>query len=118
MKRINLTQHKATVEQGCVKRSSEVASNVKKLLTFVELPTQDEVINRAMALAEVARRQQATEALIGGAPYLTLFLDPLLRQVGIKPLYAFSKRESKEVELDGRVRKISVFKHLGFVNIE
>lgn len=43
-------------------------------------------------------------------------LEKALQYTGITPVYAFSKRESKEEKLpDGSVKKINVFKHVGFV---
>jgi len=44
-------------------------------------------------------------------PYLT----DALRVRGIVPLYAFSRRESIEEKTDDGTRKISVFRHLGFI---
>ena len=43
-------------------------------------------------------------------------LEKALRGLGIRPLYAFSVRESVEETLpDGSVRKVAVFRHKGFV---
>ena len=42
-------------------------------------------------------------------------LEEALRYRGILPLYAFSRRESREeTDPDGSVRKVAVFRHLGF----
>jgi len=114
--RINLTQHNATPEQECAPRSKDQTQRIKELLTITELPDEQELVRRAVALAELARVAGATEAMVGSVNYLTLFLDPALRQRKIQPLYAFSKRESIEVpQPDGSVEKKSIFRHLGFV---
>lgn len=116
MKRINLTQHNATPEQECAPRSGEEAREIKELLTFEEIPDVAEITRRAIAFAEIAVVGGAAEAMIGGAPYLILALDPALRMRGIQPIYAFSTRESVEETLaDGSVRKVARFRHLGFV---
>ncbi|MDA8146485.1 MAG: hypothetical protein M0Z27_10560 [Thermaerobacter sp.] len=86
------------------------------ILTFEELPPRTEIVRRAQALAALAVAHGAKEALIGGAPYLMGPLEVALCAVGVVPLYAFSVRESVEqVQADGSVRKVQVFRHLGFV---
>lgn len=42
-------------------------------------------------------------------------LERALINEGIKPLYAFSLRESVERVVDGKTVKTTVFHHLGFV---
>jgi len=114
--KMNLTQHKATPEQECLPRTDEQADRIRSLLTFESIPTLAEITQRANALAEIAENAGADEAMIGGAPYLVLALDPALRMKGIQPLYAFSKRISEDVKMsDGSIEKKSIFKHLGFV---
>jgi len=40
-----------------------------------------------------------------------------LESVGLKPVFAFSKRESvDQPQPDGSVRKVAVFRHIGFVD--
>ena len=116
---INLTQHPATpaqIEQGVVRLAEEDERKVRQLLTFNELPTPDEVRERAERIADMAARYEADAAMIGGAPYLMPPLERALRERGIKPLYAFSRREVREEKQDdGSVKKVSVFKHVGFV---
>ena len=116
MKRINLTQHTSTPAQGCAPRSEEEAREIKELLTFDELPILAEIARRATALAEIAVDAGTNEAMVGGAGYLILALDPALRMRGIQPVHAFSARESvEETQADGSVRKVARFRHLGFV---
>lgn len=44
-------------------------------------------------------------------------LERALIAKGVKPVYAFSARESVDhVQADGSVRKVAVFRHLGFVS--
>jgi hypothetical protein len=118
MKRINLTQHNSTPEQQCEPRSNELAKRISDLLTFDELPDLQEITDRAIALADIASAEGATEVMIGGAPYLILALDPALRMRGIEPIYAFSLRESVDVEQpDGNIVKKTRFRHLGFVRL-
>lgn len=59
---------------------------------------------------------RAERAMIGGALWLMAPLELALRAVGIEPLYAFSERTSAEqIQIDGSVRKVAVFRHVGFV---
>lgn len=116
---LNLTQHNATPEQlaaGVFEPKQK--EFVKKLLTFDEIPTRDELMKRAITLSAVAWESKADGALIGGAPYLTGFLERELKRTGIKPVYAFTKREVLEFpQPDGSVKKVAVFRHLGFVEV-
>jgi len=116
---LNLTQHPATREQkqaGVQDLEGEELEWLKWLLTFESLPTMREVWARAYNLADLAERKGARKVMIGGAPYLIYPLIITLRARGIQPLFAFSKREvEEEPQEDGSVRKIVVFRHLGFV---
>jgi len=112
---INLTQHAATPEQ---KKDGVIDStSLSKLLTFTTLPSPIEVQLRAQMLAQIAVDSNCSKAMIGGAPYLMAPLEDALKQAGIEPLYAFSKRQVKEVtKEDGTVEKTNIFVHQGFVN--
>lgn len=113
---INLTQHAATAEQvaaGVVEPADK--ARVQELLTFAGLPDMVELVGRAKALAAVASEAGVEFAMVGGAPYLMAPLEWALRRKGITPLYAFSVRESVEQAMpDGTVKKVAVFRHLGF----
>lgn len=113
---INLTQHAASAEQiaaGVVEPADKAC--VQKLLTFEGIPSMEELVGRAKALAAVASEAGAESAMIGGAPYFMAPLEWALRRRGITPLYAFSVRDSAEQVLpDGSTRKVAVFHHLGF----
>ena len=117
---LNLTQHKATPEQvaqGVVDLPEKLHNELTKLLTFEELPTITELKWRSTLITLIAKTKNCTRAMIGGAPYLMSHLEGALMQAGIRPLYAFSLRESKEEQMpDGSVKKINVFIHKGFVD--
>lgn len=116
MKRMNLTRHSALPEQECMERCEEEANGIKAILTFDELPTREEILARSSELAQFALDSGVQEAMIGGAPWLMGPLENALRRVGITPVYAFSLRESVEIEEeDGSVRKQTIFRHVGFV---
>ncbi len=129
---LNLTQHNVTDEQKAqlVVEPRMTKEKIKKLLTFEEIPTKEEIEVRATKLAEIAVSEASmyagdtdnmiwiTRVMIGGAPYLMGALEKALRECGFTPVYAFSKRESEEIpQPDGSVKKIQVFRHLGFVEV-
>nr|WP_321500828.1 hypothetical protein [uncultured Dethiosulfovibrio sp.] len=117
MRIVNLTQHSITEEQkldGVIEVS--VKKEVTKLLTFNDLPSIDEMETRARGLASIAKKEGATAAMIGGAPYLMAYLELALIESGIEPIYSYSRRDcTEERSPDGSVRKMMVFRHKGFV---
>ena len=121
MRILNLTQHVATQEQlaeGVFEPLQEMKNTIQRLLTFPELPTKEEIEKTAQALSWMADATGADAAMIGGAPFLMSRLEERLNALNIVPLYAFSQRESVErVQEDGSVRKVNVFRHLGFVEM-
>ena len=114
---INLTQHDSTPEQkaqGVVEPSDK--QSIRGLLTFDTIPSKEEMADRASKIAAVAVNEKYAAAMIGGAPYFMSALETALKANGVKPLYAFSVRDSVDVaQADGSVRKMMVFRHLGFV---
>ena len=126
---INLTQHPATADQvavGVVDLPAEEFSNLRSVLTFATLPTGEEILERAALIAELAcynglsgdegDSPMPQQAMIGGAMWLMAPLAAELRQRGIEPVFAFSVRETDEqVQPDGSVRKVAIFRHAGFV---
>lgn len=127
---LNLTQHPATPEQvqaGVVDLEGEQLQFLKDLLTFEEIPDSQEIQRRADILAEFGSFYEPENngnpipvgrVMIGGAPFFMGALEKALRERGVTPMYAFSKRESIEKTMpDGTVRKTNVFKHVGFVSI-
>jgi len=119
MEILNLTQHSATPEQqkaGVVELDKTQKQEVIKLLTFDYIPSKSEMNIRASQIADIAHEKGANRAMIGGAPFFMSHLEDALRVRGVVPLYAFSRRESVEEHLEnGEVRKVNVFRHLGFV---
>jgi len=127
---INLTQHPATVSQraaGVIDLYGSGLQQAKRLLSFDDLPTRAEIVDRAERLAALAMLFAVSEdpegdpkdpvAMIGGAPFLMAALEAALVNIGIRPVYAFSTRDSvEETRADGSTQKTSVFNHAGFVN--
>lgn len=135
---VNLTQHALTKEQYIYnneeltvvtyKPYAEVQNDIVEFLTFNKIPTKEEILKRADLLAIIASNtiRQAEDlseipatrkyALIGGAPYLMGPLEKALKEKGIQPLYAFSKRVSVETtQPDGSVLKTAKFVHEGYI---
>ncbi len=125
---INLTQHTATpaqVEAGVVDLPVATTTDfgvvsprarLAALLTFDSLPSGDEIFSRATEIACLAAPLEGETAMIGGAPYLMPELARQLDELGIRPVYAFSRRVSVEKTLpDGKVVKTNEFVHEGFV---
>lgn len=119
MQIINLTQHPATPEQraaGVVDFDEPHLSRLRMLLTFDDLPDENQVYDRSVAIAEMAESSGCSYAMLGGAPFLMAPLEREVAHRSMEPLYAFSRRESvEEAQPDGSVRKINVFRHAGFV---
>lgn len=127
---LNLTQHAATPEQlaaGVVDLSERKLSELKVLLTFDSIPTAFELKARAEKierlavsfLCEITPEDEMLNdvdlaAMIGGAPFFMATLESHLKERAIRPLYAFSRRDSVEVATPEGVVKQAVFRHLGF----
>ena len=118
---LNLTQHPATpdqIEDGVVEPSAEDKKAIQTTLTFEEIPSAVEIHGRATDLALIAERYKVAYAMIGGAPFLMSDLERALVQLGIGPLYAFSKRNCIETsQADGSGSKQQVFQPIGFVRV-
>lgn len=119
---LNATQHQATPEQvtaGIQDLPSEVRAELGKLLTFEELPTAMDLRIRSVQVAGLLLAQGAKpgdRVMIGGAPFFMEELADTLRRSGLKPCYAFSRRESiDQHQPDGSVRKMAVFRHVGLI---
>lgn len=109
----NLTQHDSP---ECVQRSAEQTTIIRDLITFDGIPSVAEMQERADALAALAADTGASTAMVGGAPFFGSILEATLVAAGIEPVYAFSKRVSKDIpQEDGSTKKILVFKHEGWV---
>jgi hypothetical protein len=118
---LNLTQHESTAEQraaGVVDLDATPRAALAKLLTFDTLSGAQDLTVRAGAVADLARHMEASVAMIGGAPFFMAPLERALVARGIRPVCAFSVRESaEERQPDGTVRKVAVFRHRGFVEV-
>lgn len=130
-------------EAGVIDLPEEKREKLSKLLTFESLPSKEEIQNRAKQISNLVLEEVACsscshkgalpasigygvecgncgmdmpiQAMIGGAPFFMASLQKELLKVGVTPVYAFSIRKSVEKIVDGETKKISVFKHLGFV---
>jgi hypothetical protein len=125
---VNLTQHQATAEQleaGVVDLRGIEKERLVELLTVEDLPSSEEIEARCADIAQLAafnglggefEDPAPLQAMIGGAPWMMPSLERALLDVGVTPIYAFSKRESSEkTNEDGLVIKTQIFRHIGFV---
>lgn len=116
---LNLTQHNATPEQieaGVVDMMVVDRERIIPLLTFDYLPSSYELQSRAKDIARITKSLGYKKAMIGGAPFFMAPLELRLRELGITPAYAFSRRDSvEETQPDGSVKKVNVFRHAGFI---
>jgi len=128
---LNLTQHASTPGQkvaGVMDLNGSQLELLRELLTFEALPSKEEIDDRAHDIARLVISNGLGDdmdqdpifdrAMIGGAPFLMRALEDALMEHYIQPLYAFSKREvvEEQVEGGGGARKVAVFRHLGFVS--
>ena len=123
---VNLTQHAASIDQiaaGVVDLPADQRAILTKALTFESLPTRGEIVAAAEVVAGLAASAGPAPhilpdaAMIGGAMWLMAPLAAAIESRGIESLFAFSQRESvEESQPDGSVRKIAVFRHVGFVS--
>jgi len=121
---INATQHKSTPDQlaaGVIDLSDDNRATLSALLTFDEIPSQRDMNQRAIDICNLLDKSTPASvgtAMIGGAPFFMATLEKTLLKWGYHPVYAFSKRESVEVQqADGSVKKENIFKHVGFVRV-
>lgn len=116
---LNLTMHPCSPEQaslGVIEPDAELKNRIKGLLDFSSPPPYEEIERRARELAGLASGYHS--AMIGGALWLMAPLESALLREGVVPTYAFSVRVSEEVtQPDGSVRKVNIFKHVGWVDV-
>jgi hypothetical protein len=128
MTTLNLTIHPATAEQiaaGVVDmpEGDSWTAQFRVGLLIENLPTYDFLRQRAAQLARTACAIAAgmtpvpDRAMIGsGPPAMLPLLESELMRAGLRPVYAFTRREAvEERQADGSVVKRAVFRHLGFV---
>ena len=119
---LNLTQHLATQQQqaeGVKDMLPQHREQLVKLLTFNELPSEQQLFDRATELVLLASKYACEYVMIGGAPYLMSYLERAIAiDMGKSSVYAFSKRVSKEITNEhGEVIKTNTFVHEGFVGL-
>lgn len=116
---LNLTQHTATAEQaaaGVVEPENKAA--IQAAITFDAIPSVVEIQQRAELVASIAASTGIKRAMIGGAPFFMSALESALKNAGIKPVYAFSVRDSiEQSDGNGGVKKVNIFRHAGWVEV-
>lgn len=117
---LNLTQHRATpdqIEAGVIDLKEVDRAIFSDIITFKKLPNRLQIAAAVSMAVSLCARYYAEKAMIGGAPFLIEPMVTGLKKSSIQPVFAFSKRVSKEVvKDDGTVEKVSVFKHEGFMS--
>lgn len=122
MKIYNLTQHTATPEQveaGVVEVSEMQRGVLKAALNFTGVPDMDSIEKSASMMASVMNDLDPDLTgevgfMVGGYPNLMCAL--VQYAPSYQMLFACSDRVSEEVaQADGSVRKVNIFKHLGFI---
>lgn len=118
----NLTQHKATPDQvaaGVVDLPDADREKLIKALTFDDLPSLGDLYDHVIVIVGLVTKvaKPHSKVMIGGAPYMICLLQTQLVQHRYIPIFAFSKRVSEEEIIDGVVKKVSVFRHEGFVEV-
>jgi hypothetical protein len=129
--------------EGVIDLPETYSNSLKKLLTFDELPSKKDIENRAEDIYKLVISFTKDELspikeevksmlnengnlntdefkkfnlgfMLGGAPWLMPTLTEKLKNIGT-PLFSFTKREVKEIQNGNEVKKISIFKHIGFI---
>lgn len=125
---LNLTQHAATPDQVSAGVCDNLRDDQAKLAALLTVPASElladdsgmRLLARARQLAELAVQiapEGCSAVMIGGLPALQAPLARALVLAGLRPVFAVSDRVVVEVaQLDGSVRKVSEFRHLGFVS--
>ena len=122
---LNFTQHKATADQvaaGVIDVPTLWHPLLVALLTFDTLPSTATLLARASEAVQLISDIEMEVGgatftiMLGGAPFFMSYLEQALKDAGMQYVYAFSQRVSEDqIQADGNVRKVAVFKHLGFV---
>lgn len=119
---LNLTQHAATPSQikaGVVDLSTADRKALSALLTFVALPTDDDLAARAADITAFAVSHQLDGpqvVMVGCASWFAVPLITTLSAAGFKAVQSFSARNVVDTHMpDGTVTKTVVFDHLGFI---
>lgn len=117
MRILNLTQHNATAAQlqdGIENIPSKHQEQLEKLLTFPAGYDLTDLVTSAKALANLTKKLGYEAVMVGGMPSFMPILQAELVKADISVGYARTERVSiDQVQPDGSVRKVSVFKHVG-----
>lgn len=118
---INLTQYQATQDQiaaGVIDLTGSALQALKYNLIFSRMPNKKSIKARAERIAALAEAHGFKKAMCGGAPYLMSALESALKDKGIIPVYTFAERVyHDEMQPDGTVKKVSIFRHQGFIEV-
>lgn len=121
MKIINATIHQLTesqIQDGGFEPSTEVKNKIKEILLIAEIPTRENLQERARAFARLCHSINTTETkfLIGsGTPSIQPFITAELNKLGVDYVYSHSERACVETHNpDGSVSKNYVFQHQGW----
>lgn len=110
MKRLlNLSNHDLTSAQGAL--ADEAPPDVRERILALHKfggnpPALNEIRYRAMQLACIAHELGYRRAVVGGAPWLIPELVTYLDELGITPVFSFSRRGD-----DGRMQ------HVGWLEV-
>lgn len=92
---------------------------VRNLLTFATIPAHEELLGRAIQLAQIAADAGAKHAMIGDVPSLVIALDSELRKRGVTPVYPLLLQETVEdISPDGVRSSRIMRRHAGFVTYD
>jgi len=116
---LNLCYHPTTPGQlaaGVVEPKHKAA--VQVFLGFDDMPSVSERISRSQLLAQIAVESGHKSAMIDWNSYLLGYLEDILEAKGIHPCHAVSGHETvEEMLFDGTSKKITRFRHVGFVPV-
>ena len=123
---INLTQHQPTAEQvaaGVVNLRRDLLESLNLCLNFEASYDKASLELSAKSIVALLFHNGSSgvgqRVMVGGMPSFMPILEKTLLQAGFRVLYAKSERVSvDQPQSDGAVRKISVFKHIGFYEAE
>ena len=113
---LNLTKNLALpkqIELGVIEPEDKF--EIISLMTFHELPTNKDMIARAIKLSNICIAHNVEKAMIGGAEFFICTLEHVLMENGIKPLHAFVRKNKKDVVVDGMVTSNWTYEHIGWV---
>lgn len=123
---INLTQHQPTAEQvaaGVVNLRRDLLESLNLCLNFEAQYGKADLELSAKSIIALLFHNGSSgvgqRVMVGGMPSFMPILEKTLLQAGFRVLYAKTDRVSvDQPQEDGSVRKVSVFKHIGFYEAE